>query len=304
MITVEPKYSSIPPPPIGKLTVIPTNNPPPAPKSERRKKKAIDTPPPSPLPNQTIQQKPQENNIIVKPIKMKKWPDDPSELLPYDDIIKPLKEILNRGYRLFRKEEVKAFDYDGYNIGKQELQTNISPRVKLTEKFLEYEKKSGRFLIDTVLNIVFLLGIEQGRRTVRQESKPVEALLETLETYRETNKDQRIRIDELEVMLELREKFPTIQKEEFNHKVQLGVSTRRNKRVDALKSELQLDKSRSSFKFRTPKRAKFRALEQIARTLTKETTKDQWKQILEEHGWTLKDWLNKCKKKVINTCFL
>src|SRR5258708_26790341 len=93
MITVEDKYSSIPPPPIGKLTVIPTNNPPPAPKSERRKKKAIDTPPPSPLPNQTIQQKPQENNIIVKPIKMKKWPDDPSELLPYDDIIKPLKEI-------------------------------------------------------------------------------------------------------------------------------------------------------------------------------------------------------------------
>jgi hypothetical protein len=220
--------------------------------------------------------------VVIKKSKMKKWPDNPSELLEYNDIVGPVKGVLTKGYRLFRKDEVKSFDYDGFNVGKHELQTHPSPRVRFSEQCLEYEKKSGHTLVDVILNVMFLLGVEQGRRAERHESKPVESLLETLETYRKNNKDQRIKIDELEVMLELKEKTPHLSGDEFKKRVQSGISARRAKRIEALKEELKLDESRSVFKFKTPIRLKFKELEKLARTLTKETcTEEQWVRLLE-----------------------
>jgi hypothetical protein len=239
-----------------------------------------------------------------KKSKMKAWPNNPAELLPYKDIANPLKDILNKGYRLFRKDEVKHFDYEGFNIGKQELQSQPSPRVRFSEKCLEYEKKLGHNLIDVVLNVMFLMGVEQGRRAERRDVKPIESLVETLEKYRETNKDLRIKIDELEVMQEVKEHYPNLKGSELQSRINAGVSARRVKRIEELKSELKLDTSKSSFQFKTPKRAKFRELESIARSLTKEKcTPGQWNQILEDRGWTFKEWKDKCKKKNVNTDF-
>jgi hypothetical protein len=236
--------------------------------------------------------------------KMKKWPDDPAQLLSYNDIAIPIKDILRTGYRLFRRDEVKSFNYEGYNIGKQEFISIASPRLRLTEKFLEHEKKNGHNLIDVVLNIMFLMGVEQGRRAEKKNIKPTENLIKTLEVYRERNKDQRIRIDELEVMLEVKEKFPNITEEEFNIKVKDGTSARRMKRIEELKAELKLDATRSSFEFKTPVRAKFKELESLSKILTKDDcTEEQWKTILVERGWTYKQWKDKCKKKSIETIF-
>lgn len=236
--------------------------------------------------------------------KMRKWPENLSELLPYQEIVSPLKDIIRQGYRLWRKDDVKTFDYIGYNIGKQELVAQPPPNVRLSEKFLEREKKEGHHLIDVVLNIMFLMGVEQGRRAERRDIKPVEMLLQTLEIYREKNKNQRIRIDELEVLLELTENFPQLPIEEFQYRLKEGLAIRRAKRIAELKSELTLDVSRSSFQFKTPPRIKFKELENLARSITKETcTEEQWKHILEERGWTYKEWTDRCKKKNINIAF-
>lgn len=240
-----------------------------------------------------------------KKSKMKVWPENPSELVPYSDIVNPLKDVLRKGYRLFRRDEVKSFEYEGFNIGTQELERQPSPRVRLTEKFLEQEKKLGYTLMDSVLNMMFLMGIEQGRRAERRDSKPVEDLLETLEAYREKNKDQRIRIDELEIVLSIKETEPNLSEDDFRKKVQEGMLARRNKRIEELKAELQLDSSRSDFQFKTPVRSKFRELETIARALSEEKkcTEDQWKRILEDRGWTYKEWKDRCKKKSLKITF-
>jgi hypothetical protein len=240
----------------------------------------------------------------VKKSKMKKWPENQSELLSYNEIAEPLKDILKRGYRLFRKDEVKEFDYEGYNIGKHELQTHPTPRARLSEKCLIHEKSLGHSLMDVVLNVMFLLGVEQGRRAERRDANSIDELLGTLEAYRKRNKDQRIRIDELEVILDVKNLYLNLSEEEFKKKVQDGISERRSIRIEELKSELQLDASRSSFQFKTPARTKFKELEKLAKTLTKETcSSDQWKDILKERGWTFDEWKKRCKKKIIQTFF-
>lgn len=251
---------------------------------------------------QKAEPKTEPKPVIIKKPKLKKWPENPTELLPYKDIINPIKEIIIKGYRLWRKDEVKGFDYEGYNIGKEELLNQPSPRERLSEKCLAYEKKLGHNLIDVVLNIVFLMGIEQGRRAERRDTKPIDDLLETLEKYRETNKDLRIKIDALEVIQEIKETYPNITNEEFQAKLKEGISSRRNKRMEELRADISLDTTKSSFNFKTPVRAKFRELDALIRTFTKDTcSQEQWNHILAEKGWTRKQWDNKCKKKLVST---
>lgn len=236
--------------------------------------------------------------VEEKKKKMKKWPDNKSAVLPYEDLVKPLKELLDKGYRLFRKAEVKEFDYEGYNIGEQELNYNDSPRSRFTEKSLAEEDKRGNKLVDVVLNIVFLLGVEQGRRAERIDSKSVEVLMQTLETYREKNKDLRIRVDELELLAEIKESNPNLSPEEVEDLVSTGLDFRRIERIEKLKSELQLDPSKSVFQFNTPTKSKFKELVYLFNTLPAEDQlKNKWKEILNQHGWTYLEWKEKCKKK-------
>jgi hypothetical protein len=252
----------------------------------------------------TVEQK-TEPKQVKKKSKLKKWPENPTELLSYKDIINPIKDIINKGYRLWRKDEVKGFDYEGYNIGERELLNQPSPHERLSEKCLAYEKKLGHNLIDVVLNIVFLMGIEQGRRVEKQDIKQVDDLFQTLEKYRETNKNLRIKIDALEIAQELKETHPNIAKDEFEAKLKEGVACRRNKRVEELKADITLDATKSSFNFKTPVRAKFKELTAIIKTFTKDTcSQEQWNDILTEKGWTRKQWDNKCKKKLVNTFLL
>lgn len=231
--------------------------------------------------------------------KMRRWPENVLELLPYTDIVNPFKSILQRGYRLIRND-VKGFEYEGYNIGKHELQSQPPPNIRLSEKFLEREKKSGFTLLDTVLNIIFLMGVEQGRRTERKDIKPIEMLVETLDIYREKNKNQRIRIDELEVILELKTNSPNLSKEEFDIKLKTGIAARRSVRIQELKEELKLDINRSTFQFRSSPRAKFKDIVDLANSFSNGAcTEAQWKELLKQRGWTFKEWKAQCKKKNI-----
>lgn len=236
-----------------------------------------------------------------KKSKMRGWPENPQALLPYNDIINPLKEVLNKGYRLMRKDEVKSFDYEGFTIGKHERRTHPSPAVRLSKDWLEYENKHGYKLIDVILNITFLMGVEQGRRAERRDSKPLETLLDTLETYREKNKDQRIKIDELETMLEF--KGEGLSEEEMKRKIEEALASKRSKRIEELKAELKLDTNKSTFQFKTNMKMRFKELESLARSICKSCTEEQWKRHLSDKGWTYKEWKDRCKKKSVDIVF-
>lgn len=266
-------------------------------KKTKKSKATIVTAPVSTTTAQTI-------TTVTSSSKMKKWPEDSSVLVNYEELAHPLKRILDQGYRLFRKDEKKEFDYDGFNIGKNELTVSPPPKFRFTEKLLKYDKTHGRNLIDVVLNVMFLLGVEQGRRAERRDHKPIEGLVKTMDNYREENKNLRIKIDELEVLLEVGQSNPELTGEALKQAVLEGVRNRRGERIHKARQELQMDATRSTFDFSTPKRAKFKELEHIAKTLNKNIcSSDQWKTILKEKGWTFQEWKDRCKKKSVTSDF-
>jgi hypothetical protein len=238
----------------------------------------------------------QQSEKKPPPKKMKKWSDDPSALVQYSKLISPLKSIIDKGYRLIRND-VKSFEYDGFNIGKNELQLFQSPKTLFTEKHLEKENKRNIKLIDVVLHVVFLLGIEQGRRSEHRDQKPTELMLNTLEQYRETNKNLRYENDELRATIKIRENHPELSRQEQLLLIEKEVLTNRNKRIMELKTDLALDQTRSNCTMRIQERAKFKDLFELSKSLTVEDYKKHWLDILKEYGWTVDDWNNKCKKK-------
>lgn len=233
-----------------------------------------------------------------KPIKkkMKKWSDDPSALVQYKRLIDPLKDIINKGYKLIRND-IKSFDYEGYNLGKQDLLTFPSPKNQFAEKHIEKFNKKNIKLIDIVLNITFLLGVEQGRRSERQEQKSTEALINTIEQYRETNKNLRYQIDELKATAKVKALYPTLHDRDLLPFIQKEIAANRDNRLQELKKDLKADPTRSSLTMKIPQRAKFNDLCDLARTFDKKTYDEHWLSVLKEYGWTLDEWNNKCKKK-------
>jgi hypothetical protein len=236
----------------------------------------------------------EQTKVEVKDIKLKQWPEDP-KLVPYEDLVKPIKAIINKGYRLIRNDE-KSFDYEGFEIGDNELGHFPSPKYRFTDKLLAYEKKvGGRNLIDVALNVLYLLGIENGRRAERQNQKPSYDVSQTLARYREANKDLRYRVDELEIRLELKEANPAASEEELKPLIEKKLLERRPARIQKCKEDLSLDPEKSSFEFSQKKRTPFKSLYEIASRI--ECDQAEWIRILRGHGWHYKEWLSACEKK-------
>ena len=237
------------------------------------------------------------DKIDSKSPKMKKWPDK-NRLVNYDTLVKPIKEILERGYRLTRLITFKNFEYNGYNIGKNEQRVSPVPKFRFTEKGLDLEAKRGKSLFDVALNVMFLLGVEQGRRAENTNKRAADLTVNALETYREDNKNLRLRIDTLEASLLVRAVTPELSGTEFEARVAGLVKSKRDARMRAAKRELQLDLTRSSFVFHTPRRASFKELKQLAIDIDKtQCSTAQWKEIIKGKGWSYKDWKAACKKK-------
>lgn len=251
------------------------------------------------LPVQVQVAAPTEN---TKSAKMKKWADN-GALVQYHRLIDPLKSIIDRGYRLIRRD-VKSFDYDGYNIGKEEQHIYPSPKTQFSEEFLENRQKKGINLIDVVLNVTFLLGVEQGRRTAKVEQQQTNSLLDTLENYRNRNKELRARCDELEAMLAIKQTQPDVDNDCLRALAQEALLQKRPNRVEEMRAELALDPTRSSFRMVRTQRVKFGELVELAKTLNKKTCSlEDWLDILKDHGWTAKEWLAKCEKKNVKTAY-
>ena len=233
------------------------------------------------------------------PKEMKKWPDDPSLMVSYQDLIGPLRSIVYKGYKLERLN-INDFEYSGFNIGKDELDFSLPPDLRFKKKALEEENSKGRKLIDVILNVAFLLGMEQGRRKSHQEIQSIDSLISTLENYREINKDLRRKIDQLEIAFELKELGSDLSKKELSVLANTMMEERKSIRLAEAKKELKLDNSKSEFKFLPKKKIPFKELKIIAEEIKNNCSIEQWKEIIIQYGWTLEEWQEKCKKKNFN----
>jgi hypothetical protein len=237
----------------------------------------------------------------VKKSKMKKWPSNPLAIVPYGNLIAPIKAILDNGYRLIRKVNATSFDYTGYNIGPNELLFYPNPKQRLTEQALTKSGKKGETLFDTMLNIVFLLGIEQGRRANRIKSKQTKDIVSVLAESRNTNNKLRRKIDALKEEVAILKSNPFISQDELLAKVKEGVKRNRLARIEFLKKEMAKDPS-NVFSLPAPEKAKFSDLVLLANSFEKgKCSKEQWSSILTDHGWDYNAWRKKCKKKKTTT---
>lgn len=209
--------------------------------------------------------------------KMKKWDEDEISLVPFEQLISPLKSIINNGYNLFRKTP-KSFDYEGYDIGNEDHFNIPPPNARLTEQGLDFEnKRFGRNLIDVILHIAFLLGLEQGRRSKNLQKYQFNYLIEQLEFYKKENQDLRIKNDELEILLTNTDCPADLSKSFKDKKIN---------RIKLLKS--RTDKF---YHIKNPTRTKFKELIKIMRSVDQKTTSPkQFKDILNANGWTQKQY--------------
>lgn len=226
--------------------------------------------------------------------KMRKWPTNKSATVSYEALISPLKKILEDGYRLVRKDK-SEFEYDGYNIGKQELRFFPPPNYRLSKKLLEHEKKANdRSLFDVVLHIVFLLGMEQGRRSSRPELPPINKLIEAMERYRRDNRRLRYKVDELDARMKLKLDLPDAPEDEFEAFLKSEVEGRKLQRFAEAKKDLGEDPLKS-LRIKPEGKLIFSELLKMAKVIKDECSKIQWKDILKDHGWNVNDWNTKCK---------
>jgi hypothetical protein len=251
-----------------------------------------------------INKEPEKTTIFTdkSPPKMKDWPNNKYELISYYDLIRPVKSVLQKAYRFYRKDEIKSIEYDGFNFGNADKNCP-SPQIRFSEKFIELENKRGNKVLDIALNVVFMLGIEQGRRIERMAQKPFFAMKSALSTYREANKELRSRLDELEVMLDIKNHYPNASMEEYNLLLAKGLKERRDERISYIKEELKMDPYKSNFKAPDPKKFPFKNLVKLMEALKNDCSQPRWKEILEDHGWSYNEWQAKCSKKKITSLF-
>jgi hypothetical protein len=95
---------------------------------------------------------------------MKPWPKDKTETVGFEALMKPLKKAVDFMYDLTRKNRDRDVPYNGYDIGQKEHVTVPEPTQMLSVEHLRYSEEQGVEPIEVILQIAFLLGMEQGRR--------------------------------------------------------------------------------------------------------------------------------------------
>lgn len=104
---------------------------------------------------------------------MKKWPKD-GDIVSAEDLVGPVIRVLFQGYRLMRRTKAKL-RYDGFEIGGPELACCLNAKERFTRSALAYDQERGRKLLHVAAYLIFQLGIEQGRRMAKKDSRSDEA---------------------------------------------------------------------------------------------------------------------------------
>jgi hypothetical protein len=100
---------------------------------------------------------------------MKCWPKDETEYVPFEELITPLVKAMHHCYNLKRIHKNVDFKYDGYELSFHEAATNPQADDALSAETLKWrEEEHGHEAFETILQIAFQLGVEQGRRLERK----------------------------------------------------------------------------------------------------------------------------------------
>ena len=108
---------------------------------------------------------------------VRQWPEDESQV-PFEELADPILKIMAANYKWVdkkyeygesmgerrRRPVYKDVVYNGYNIGRPELSGIGDPATNLSKASLWYHHDRDRDLMAVLVNIVFCLGVEQGRR--------------------------------------------------------------------------------------------------------------------------------------------
>lgn len=250
--------------------------------------------------SQKQETKPKKEKTSSK--KMRKWPTNLNTTVPYNALISPIKKILEEGYRLVRKKEKTSFEYEGFNLGRQERKLFPPPNYRLSKKLLELAEKDNHSLFDVMLHIVFCLGIEQGRRVSRPEYQALNKAISALEKYRRDNRKLRFQIDKLDAWMKLKQDLPDLSDKEFEMYLREEMFDRRKARLELAKKEIGEDPLKA-LRVKEPNRLVFSELLEVAKAINDDCTKAQWKAILKDLGWNMSDWNNKCKHQNVRFVF-
>ena len=126
---------------------------------------------------------------------MKEWDPDETVGAYYNDLIDPIKRVFKDGYRVERYN-TNQFRYTGYNIGEKDRLYHPSPAACFNPRWLENEAKHGRTLLDNIFKVIFLLGVEQGRRSEKNHTHTNELLTDILISRTKTIKELRLKLGE------------------------------------------------------------------------------------------------------------
>jgi hypothetical protein len=104
--------------------------------------------------------------------EVKEWPDNDEQVM-YEHLVDPVINIIRKNYKLASRK-YKGVIYNGYNIGKADQACIPPPNIDLNPAGLEYHKERDRDLLDVCVRILFLLGMEQGRRDCARDHIHIE----------------------------------------------------------------------------------------------------------------------------------
>lgn len=94
---------------------------------------------------------------------MKGWPAD-HEPVDFQSIVQPLVRAVKAGYSISRKTQVRAVPYDGLDIAEDHRVEFGSVAELLSAGSLSRLDRDGVSLLEVLVSVAVLLGMEQGRR--------------------------------------------------------------------------------------------------------------------------------------------
>lgn len=111
---------------------------------------------------------------------MKPWPKDKSPVY-FCDLADSIVSAIKFAYKLSRKNRGKSIPWKGYNIGKDDRATCLTPDEQLSAEGLEFnDEDQGRSAIEVIVGLAIQLGIEQGRRIANQKHEEEQRFNELL----------------------------------------------------------------------------------------------------------------------------
>lgn len=134
---------------------------------------------------------------------IKHWPKKRSKTIKSSALIEPIKKYISSRYRLIRRNQnTPSLLDDCYNFGKEELKYLPDIDVFFSEKYEKRYETKGVSPFDMALFAVFALGVEQGRRSERQQTFSEQMLHKFLVKRTEDIKALKKRIEELEAEIQ------------------------------------------------------------------------------------------------------